>query len=94
MGQSEMIRLTRLNGQPVFLNSDLIKLVENAPDTLITLVNGEKVIVRETVEQIIDRIVGFRRRLFDSLRTNQPGFTRQGEGPDVISFETRPFEAI
>ena len=41
-----MIRLTRLNNQPLVINSDLIKFVENAPDTVLTLVNGEKIIVR------------------------------------------------
>ena len=43
------------------VNSDLIKFVEEAPDTLITLVNGEKMIVRESAQDIIDRIVQFRR---------------------------------
>ena len=43
-----VIQLTRLNGNPIALNSDLIKFVENAPDTVITLINGEKIIVRET----------------------------------------------
>ena len=43
-----MIQLTRLNGNPIALNSDLIKFVENAPDTVITLINGEKIIVRES----------------------------------------------
>ena len=37
-----VIQLTRLNGNPIALNSDLIKFVENAPDTVITLINGEK----------------------------------------------------
>ena len=58
-----MIRLTRLNHQSVVLNSDLIKLIEAAPDTVITLVNGEKIIVRESVDQVLERIVEFRRRL-------------------------------
>ena len=37
-----MIQLTRLNGNPIALNSDLIKFVETAPDTVITLISGEK----------------------------------------------------
>jgi flagellar protein FlbD len=56
-----MIRLTRLNNQPFALNSDLIKFVEQAPDTVITLLNGEKLVVRESTVQIVERIVQFRR---------------------------------
>ncbi len=57
-GTQSMIYLTRLNHQPVVVNSDLIKFVEDTPDTVITLVSGEKIIVTETVEQILDRIHG------------------------------------
>ena len=42
-----MIELTRLNGNPMLLNSDLIKTAEASPDTMLTLINGEKLIVRE-----------------------------------------------
>jgi flagellar protein FlbD len=58
-----MIHLTRLNNSTLTVNSDLIKFVEKSPDTVITLLNGEKVLVRETVEQVLERIVEFRRRL-------------------------------
>jgi flagellar protein FlbD len=62
-----LIRLTRLNGNPLALNSDLIKLVENAPDTVITLINGEKMIVRETTEDVIRQIIDFRRQVLAGL---------------------------
>src|SRR5882762_5077978 len=62
-----MIQLTRLNGNPIALNSDLIKFVENAPDTVITLINGEKVIVRETSANVILRIIDFRRSVLAGL---------------------------
>ena len=65
-----MIPLTRLNGHPLVINSDLIKLIENAPDTVISLVNGEKIVVRETAEQILERIVQFRRRVLTGLPMN------------------------
>jgi flagellar protein FlbD len=58
-----MIHLTRLNNTSITINSDLIKFVEQSPDTVITLLNGEKILVRESAEQILDRIVDFRRRL-------------------------------
>ena len=62
-----MIQLTRLNGNPIALNSDLIKFLENAPDTVITLINGEKVIVREKSDEVIHRIVAFRRAVIAGL---------------------------
>ena len=62
-----MIRLTRLNNQPLVVNSDLIKSLENAPDTVLTLVTGEKIIVRETTEQVLERVIGFRRAILAGL---------------------------
>ena len=58
-----MVHLTRLNNQPLVVNADLIKYVEATPDTMITLFNGEKVVVLESVQQVVDRIVEFRRSL-------------------------------
>lgn len=58
-----MIQLTRLNKQPIVVNSDLIEFIENAPDTVLTLVTGEKVVVSESTQDILDRIVTFRQRL-------------------------------
>ena len=55
-----MIQLTRLNNTRLAVNSDLIKYVEEAPDTVITLLNGEKLVVRETTEQVIERVRAFR----------------------------------
>ena len=62
-----MIRLTRLNNQQLVLNSDLIKSVENAPDTVLTLVTGEKIIVRESTGQVLDLVIAFRRAILAGL---------------------------
>ena len=62
-----MIIITRLNRHPFVVNSDWIKFVEQAPDTVITLLNGEKILVLETADQIIDRVVEFRRRVLQGL---------------------------
>lgn len=56
-----MIQLTRLKGQQITVNSDLIKFVESNPDTVITLVNGEKILVHETPNEVVQRVVEFRR---------------------------------
>jgi flagellar protein FlbD len=73
-----MIQLTRLNNQPLVVNSDLIKTIESAPDTVITLLNGEKIVVRETGEKVLARIVEFRRRVLDGLHLNFSGWTSPG----------------
>ena len=56
-----MIQLTRLNGHSMAVNSDLIKFVEQAPDTVITLITGEKVVVKESTIDVMARILEFRR---------------------------------
>ena len=58
-----MVRLTRLNHAPLVLNSDLIEHIDITPDTVITLTTGQILRVRETAEEVIDRIVEFRRRI-------------------------------
>ena len=65
-----MILLTRLNNQPLVVNSDLIKWVENAPDTVLTLISGEKIIVRESTEQVLERVIAFRRAVLAGLAPN------------------------
>jgi flagellar protein FlbD len=62
-----MIQLTRLNNIPLTVNSDLIKFVEQSPDTVITLANGEKIVVRESPRQVIERIVQFRRAVLEGM---------------------------
>ncbi|HZQ67142.1 MAG TPA: flagellar FlbD family protein [Terriglobales bacterium] len=62
-----MIRLTRLNSHPLTVNSDLIKFVEQAPDTVLTLLNGEKIIVRESADEVLNRIIAFRRSVLQGL---------------------------
>jgi flagellar protein FlbD len=58
-----MIRLTRLNNRSLVVNSDLIKFIENAPDTVITLTTGEKIVVLEKAEEVMSRIIEYRRQL-------------------------------
>jgi flagellar protein FlbD len=62
-----MIRLTRFNHQTFMVNSDAIKFVESAPDTTVTLMNGERVLVLETVDEVVARIVAFRREIWPAL---------------------------
>jgi flagellar protein FlbD len=62
-----MIQLTRLNNSPLIVNSDLVKFVEQSPDTVITLVNGEKLLVREKADEVLNRIVEFRRSVLQAV---------------------------
>jgi flagellar protein FlbD len=59
-----MIRLTRLNRVPLVLNSDLIEHIDVTPDTVITLTTGQILRVLESAEEVIGRIVDFRRKIF------------------------------
>jgi uncharacterized protein YlzI (FlbEa/FlbD family) len=63
-----MIQLTRLNNSSLTINSDLIKWIESAPDTVLTLVTGEKIVVLESSKQVLEKIVEFRRRILAELR--------------------------
>jgi flagellar protein FlbD len=56
-----MISLTRLNGTKYYLNADLIVSVEGTPDTVITLTNGAKFIVRNHPEDVVQMIVQYQR---------------------------------
>ncbi len=58
-----MIELTRLNGRTMVVNSDLIKTAEASPDTMLTLINGEKLIVREPLAEVTEKILAYRARL-------------------------------
>ncbi len=59
-----MIRATRLNQEPFYINSDLIEFVEETPDTVITMASGRKLVVRENIDTLVDEIVAFRRRVY------------------------------
>lgn len=62
-----MIELTRLNGNPMVLNSDLIKTAEASPDTMLTLITGEKLIVREECGVVTERVLAYRARLLAAV---------------------------
>ncbi len=59
-----MIPLTRLNNQEFYVNCDLIEFIERTPDTVVTLTTGKKFIVKEDPQEVIRRIVDYRRSTF------------------------------
>jgi flagellar protein FlbD len=64
-----MIRVTRINNQSILLNSDLIEQIETVPDTTIALTTGQRLFVRESADEILSRIVDFRRRIACGIPT-------------------------
>ncbi|MEX0876220.1 MAG: flagellar FlbD family protein [Phycisphaerales bacterium] len=58
-----MIAVTRLNGQKFVLNAELIRTIEEHPDTIITLVSGEHLVVREPCKEIVRRVIEYNRHL-------------------------------
>lgn len=62
-----MIRLTRINHVPLILNADLIEHVETTPDTVISLTNGQKFVVLESTEDLIRKVIEFRREILNGV---------------------------
>lgn len=58
-----MILLTRLNGRTFVLNAELIRMIEATPDTLIWLSDGDSVRVRESVDEVVEKAVDYKRRI-------------------------------
>ena len=58
-----MIKLTRLNHVPLILNSDLIEHIDMTPDTVVTLTSGQKIMVLESAEEVVDKVICFRQLL-------------------------------
>jgi len=58
-----MIKLTRLNGDSFLLNAELIQYVESRPDTYISLTTDDRIVVRESMEEVLDRTIEYSRRV-------------------------------
>ncbi len=58
-----MIHLTRINHVPLVLNADLIEHIETTPDTVISLTNGQKFLVLETTDEVVRKVIDFRRAI-------------------------------
>jgi len=64
-----MIKLTRLNDSKLVINAEMIEFVEAIPDTIVSLVSGKKIMVNESVDQVIQQVVEFKKSC------NQPLFS-------------------
>ena len=59
-----MILLTKLDGHTISVNDDLIVFAESTPDTVVTMSSGQRLIVREPLAELMDRVLAFRRSTF------------------------------
>jgi flagellar protein FlbD len=75
-----MIYVTRLNHTPVVLNCDLIEHMETTPDTVISLTTGQKLMVLESAEEIVDRVVQYRRLILQGPAPGGRPSDSPGEG--------------
>ncbi|MHC2067389.1 flagellar FlbD family protein [Bremerella sp. T1] len=71
-----MIKLTRLGGEAFVLNAELIRYVEANPDTFITLTNGDRIVVQEGTDVVVDRVIEYHQR----KNLLPPGFARPNVG--------------
>jgi flagellar protein FlbD len=68
-----VILVTRFNGSKLYINAEMIKLVEPIPDTVITLNSGEKFVVRDSVELVVERIIEYQRKVHTSFPLEKTG---------------------
>jgi flagellar protein FlbD len=70
-----MIQLHKLTGSPVTINANLIETLESSPDTVVFLTSGNRIVVKESVAQVVEKVVEYHRRVWA---------WRQGEAPAII----------
>lgn len=62
-----MIPVTRFNGSKLYVNAEMIRFVEGTPDTVISLADGTKIVVRESAEKVVAEVIAYRQQV------NHPG---------------------
>lgn len=58
-----MIKLKRLNGKEFVVNCEMIEFVESTPDTVVTLGSGNKIVVRDTIDEVIDKVIQYKKSI-------------------------------
>ncbi len=58
-----MIRLTKINKSSFVLNCELIEMLESTPDTVITLINGKKYVISESIEEVVEKVIEYKGRI-------------------------------
>ena len=73
-----MIKVTRLNGSELVINADLIEFVEAIPDTIVSLVTGKKIMIKETTDDVIRRVAEFKRLSSGPCAPKEAGLSQGG----------------
>lgn len=66
-----MIEITKINDVKITINSDIIEIVEETPDTVITLTTGRKIIVKESRQEVTNLVISYRRKIFSNLLSDK-----------------------
>lgn len=59
-----MITVNRINGKDIIVNAELIEFIETTPDTIITTTTGKKLFVKDTPQEVIEKVIEYRRKIF------------------------------
>lgn len=78
-----MITLTLFDSKRIVLNADLIEFVEETPDTVISLTDGKKVMVRESVGQVVERVIRYKQMLSSAAVAVRDGRTQESVDADL-----------
>jgi flagellar protein FlbD len=65
--QAPLIKLRRLDGTEVVINMDLVEYLEATPDTVVSFASGHKMVVRDTIDEVIEKVIAFRRRIIQEV---------------------------
>lgn len=63
-----MIKVKKINGKDLIINAELIEFIEKTPDTIISMTTGKKIIVKDTSEELIKKVIEYRREIFPFKR--------------------------
>ena len=58
-----MIKVTRINDEPIIINADIIKFVEEKPDTIITLQSGDKILIKDSAHEVMEKVIEYARSI-------------------------------
>jgi flagellar protein FlbD len=82
-----MVKLTRLNGEPIVINSNQIMMIDSIPESKIVFMNKEFYLVQETPDEIIDRVAEFHNKIFFGGPMKTPRAEEAGHTGDIIREE-------
>jgi flagellar protein FlbD len=88
-----MIAVTRLDGADLIVNAGHVVLVERTPDTVIELTTGQRIMVKETVDQVVSRVVDYRQRIASGLCRHEEALPESGperQADDAVEGKSGP----